>query len=51
MADLVVHHHSLPICFSPWRDDSATSSRQTAANFSLYDPTKKCNAPVTPGWN
>jgi formate hydrogenlyase transcriptional activator len=40
MADLVVHHHSLPELFAAMAERLRGVAAADAANFSLYDPTK-----------
>ena len=40
MADLVVHHHSLPELFAAMAERLRHVAAADAANFSLYDPTK-----------
>ena len=40
MADLVVHHHSLPELFAAMAERLRRVAAADAANFSLYDPTK-----------
>ncbi len=40
MADLVVHHHSLPELFAAMAERLRQLIAADAANFSLYDPTK-----------
>src|SRR4029077_14998831 len=40
MADLVVHHHSLPELFVAMAERLRQVAAAEAANFSLYDPTK-----------
>jgi formate hydrogenlyase transcriptional activator len=40
MADLVVHHHSLPELFVAMAERLRQVAAADAANFSLYDPTK-----------
>src|ERR1700681_3843097 len=40
MADLVVHHHSLPELFAAMAERLRRVAAADAANFSLYDPIK-----------